>query len=186
MTRDLPAGAAIGVLHPGEMGAAVGALLAARGREVRWVSAGRSEASRRRAAEAGLHESPTLDDLVARASVILSICPPAAAVTVATEVAHVGFEGVYVDANAIAPSTAAQIDAHHRPPTTRRCVNDPLPLRSRRARRLRVIERLRKPSGPFPRADEHHGGVGAEDVLCGVDQGNAGAPARHPERGVNL
>jgi 3-hydroxyisobutyrate dehydrogenase-like beta-hydroxyacid dehydrogenase len=93
------------------MGAAVGALIAARGREVRWVSAGRSEASRRRAAEAGLRESPTLDELVAQTGVILSICPPAAAVTVAAEVADLGFDGVYVDANAIAPSTAAQIGA---------------------------------------------------------------------------
>ena len=93
------------------MGAAVGAVLAARSIDVRWASAGRSEATSRRAAEAGLYPSPTLRDLVEHSRVILAICPPAAAVTVATEVAQLGFDGVYVDANAISPSTARQIGA---------------------------------------------------------------------------
>jgi len=91
------------------MGAAVGRELAHRAREVRWVSTGRSQASRRRALEAGLHLSPSLRDLAEQAQVILSICPPAAAVEVATQVAGAGFGGVYVDANAIAPSTATRI-----------------------------------------------------------------------------
>jgi 3-hydroxyisobutyrate dehydrogenase-like beta-hydroxyacid dehydrogenase len=43
--------------------------------------------------------------------VILSICPPAAALTVAAEVARLGFDGIYVDANAISPSTAMQVGA---------------------------------------------------------------------------
>jgi 3-hydroxyisobutyrate dehydrogenase-like beta-hydroxyacid dehydrogenase len=93
------------------MGAAIGAVLVAQAIDVRWASAGRSEATRRRATQAGLDPSPTLRDLVDQTGVILSICPPGEAVTVATEVAHLGFSGVYVDANAISPSTAGQIGA---------------------------------------------------------------------------
>ena len=40
----------IGLLHPGEMGAAVGQCLAAGGHEVLWVPDGRSAATRKRAA----------------------------------------------------------------------------------------------------------------------------------------
>ena len=44
----------IGILHPGEMGASVGAALGSAGTRVGWASAGRSDASRRRAGEAGV------------------------------------------------------------------------------------------------------------------------------------
>lgn len=44
----------IGLLHPGEMGAAVAACLTARGHGVRWVSDGRGPATAARAAQAGL------------------------------------------------------------------------------------------------------------------------------------
>lgn len=101
----------VGILHPGEMGAAVGAALATRAVDVRWVPVGRSESTRRRAEQAGLRPVPTLQDLVEQSQVILSICPPAEAIRVATEVARLGFSGVYVDANAVAPSTAEQIGA---------------------------------------------------------------------------
>jgi len=93
------------------MGAAVGGTLAARSIEVRWVAAGRSEATCRRATQAGLHASASLPELVERTSVIVSICPPAAAVAVATDVAQLGFRGIYVDANAVSPATAAEICA---------------------------------------------------------------------------
>ena len=43
----------IGLLHPGEMGAAVGQCLTAAGHRVLWVPEGRSAATRKRAAEAG-------------------------------------------------------------------------------------------------------------------------------------
>ena len=49
----------------------------------------------------------TLLKLAARADVILSICPPHAAREVAGSVA--GFQGIYVDANAIAPATAREV-----------------------------------------------------------------------------
>jgi len=41
--------------------------------------------------------------------VIVSVCPPHAALDVARRVAGAGFEGVYVDANAISPATAREV-----------------------------------------------------------------------------
>jgi 3-hydroxyisobutyrate dehydrogenase-like beta-hydroxyacid dehydrogenase len=95
----------IGIVHPGAMGAAVGTVLATRGRQIGWASAGRSEATRDRAS--GLTDLGSLDRLAAACDVILSICPPHAAVEVASALA--GFGGVYVDANAVSPATAARI-----------------------------------------------------------------------------
>jgi 3-hydroxyisobutyrate dehydrogenase-like beta-hydroxyacid dehydrogenase len=93
----------VAVLHPGRMGAAVGALLAGAGHDVRWLPAGRGSGTRRRADDAGL----TAADDLSGCHVVLSICPPAAAVTTARSVA--GFGGLYVDANAVSPATAAQV-----------------------------------------------------------------------------
>jgi 3-hydroxyisobutyrate dehydrogenase-like beta-hydroxyacid dehydrogenase len=97
----------VGLLHPGEMGSAVGAALRQRGHPVLWASADRSEATARRAAEAGLEDAGTVEELARRSDVILSICPPHAALDVARSVA--GFAGVFVDANAIAPETAREV-----------------------------------------------------------------------------
>lgn len=74
-----------------------------------WVDAGRSEASAERAAAAGLLPVSTLDELAEQANVIVSVCPPSAAGDVAARVAHAGFTGIYVDANAIAPDGARAI-----------------------------------------------------------------------------
>jgi 3-hydroxyisobutyrate dehydrogenase-like beta-hydroxyacid dehydrogenase len=99
--------ATIGVLHPGSMGAAVGGALAGAGHEVLWVSGGRSAATARRAEAVGLTDAGTLGALLERSAVVLSICPPDAAAEVAAEVA--GFDGIYVDANAISPHRATEI-----------------------------------------------------------------------------
>ncbi|MBO0823477.1 MAG: NAD(P)-dependent oxidoreductase [Actinobacteria bacterium] len=99
--------AAIGLLNPGEMGAAVGQCLTGRGFQVLWASDGRSEQTAERAKAAGLDDAGTIPELAAQASVILSVCPPHAALDVAWAV-H-GFTGIYVDANAIAPGTANQV-----------------------------------------------------------------------------
>ncbi|HEY3712115.1 MAG TPA: DUF1932 domain-containing protein [Amycolatopsis sp.] len=104
-----PASTTVGLLHPGDMGAAVGALLAARGVRTLWVSEGRGVATRRRAREAGLVEVPRLEDL-AECGVVLSVCPPAFAAEVAAAVAQTPFQGVYLDANAISPRHTRQID----------------------------------------------------------------------------
>ncbi len=49
--------AEIGLLHPGEMGAAVGGCLAGLGHTVRWASAGRGAATAARARHAGLADA---------------------------------------------------------------------------------------------------------------------------------
>lgn len=99
----------IGLLHPGEMGAAVAAALGGAGKVVLWASEGRSADTARRAAEAGLVDAGSVRALTERCEVVLSICPPAAALETARSVS--GFDGLYVDANAIAPATADAVAA---------------------------------------------------------------------------
>ena len=96
------------VLHPGAMGATVAA--ACRGR-VLWVSRGRSAATRARAAAAGLAEAADLGGIVGRADTVISVCPPHAAEAVAASVAATGFDGRYVEANAVSVATAERIAA---------------------------------------------------------------------------
>ena len=97
----------VGVVHPGEMGAAMGAALRAAGHTVVWASAGRSVATAERAAAARLEDVETLEELRRRSDIVLSLCPPHAAVDVAT--AFAGFTGAYVEANAVSPATARAI-----------------------------------------------------------------------------
>ena len=99
--------AIVGLLHPGEMGAAIGRCLTARGHTVLWASQGRSPATAERAAAAGLTDVGTVAALAGRAQVIFSICPPHAALEVARSAA--GFSGLFVDANAIAPETTRSV-----------------------------------------------------------------------------
>jgi 3-hydroxyisobutyrate dehydrogenase-like beta-hydroxyacid dehydrogenase len=94
----------VGLLHPGAMGGAIGAALRAAGHDVWWASEGRSPQSAARAAEAGLADAGSVAAVLARSEVVLSICPPHAALDVARQIA--GFGGVVADCNAIAPATA--------------------------------------------------------------------------------
>jgi len=102
--------ATVGLLHPGEMGAAVGGCLVSVGHEVLWDPAGRSRASTGRALAAEL-TGVSFDRLIAKSSVIFSICPPHAAIDVAQQVADGGYRGIYVDANAVSMATAEKVDA---------------------------------------------------------------------------
>ena len=104
---DMPRGPVIGLLHPGEMGAAVGRCLTAAGYTVLWASDGRGAQTAARARAAGLADSGTAAELADRADVIFSICPPHAALDVAWAVQ--GFGGLFVDANAISPVTAREV-----------------------------------------------------------------------------
>src|SRR3954471_5235570 len=99
----------VGVLHPGEMGAALAARLCERGHDVAWAGEGRSAATRARADAAGLPDAGALDALLARCDVVVSVCPPHAALGVARAAARHGYGGVFVDANAVPPATAAVI-----------------------------------------------------------------------------
>lgn len=102
--------ATIGLLHPGEMGAAVGGCLVSVGHEVLWDPAGRSRATTGRALAAEL-TGVAFDRLIAKSSVIMSICPPHGALDVARQVAAAGYTGCYVDANAVSVATAEQVAA---------------------------------------------------------------------------
>src|SRR5260221_13268613 len=104
---DMPTAIVIGLLHPGEMGAAVGRCLTGAGYAVLWASEGRGRQTHARAVPAGLAEAGTAAEMAERADVILSICPPHAALDTAWAVQ--GFGGLYVDANAISPATAREV-----------------------------------------------------------------------------
>jgi 3-hydroxyisobutyrate dehydrogenase-like beta-hydroxyacid dehydrogenase len=104
---DMPRRPVIGLLHPGEMGAAVGRCLTGAGYEVLWASEGRGPQTAARARDAGLTDAGTPAEVADRADVIFSICPPHAALDVAWAVQ--GFGGLYVDANAISPATAREV-----------------------------------------------------------------------------
>jgi 3-hydroxyisobutyrate dehydrogenase-like beta-hydroxyacid dehydrogenase len=101
----------IGLIAPGEMGSAVGAAARVGGARVLWASEGRGARSRERAVAAGLEDAGTLAALVRRSELILSVCPPHAALEVARAVAAHRFSGLYVDANAVSPSTGREIGA---------------------------------------------------------------------------
>ncbi|MEV0415979.1 DUF1932 domain-containing protein [Streptomyces sp. NPDC050448] len=103
------------LLHPGAMGAAVAAQAVAAGHEVLWVPEGRSEATHRRAKEAGATACDSLAEALERSEIVLSICPPQAAEDVAATVAGHAFAGVYVDANAINPQRMRRIAEEIRP-----------------------------------------------------------------------
>ncbi|MEP7204197.1 MAG: DUF1932 domain-containing protein [Ilumatobacteraceae bacterium] len=97
---------ATGFLHPGAMGASLAATC--RGERL-WCSDGRSDATRSRAEAAGINDVGSLDALVQRVDVIIAVCPPASAVAVAGDVAALGFDGIYVDVNAVSPATSRAI-----------------------------------------------------------------------------
>jgi len=93
------------------MGAAVARCLRDRGHVVLWASAGRGPATAARAAAAGLVDAGTVTEIAFRCDVIVSVCPPHAALEVAREVAGAGFGGLYLDANAISPATVREVVA---------------------------------------------------------------------------
>ena len=94
----------VGLLFPGEMGALIGSAV---DDEVLWASEGRSDATRARAE--AFRDVGTVRELVAASEVVISLCPPAIAEDVAGEVAAEGFDGIYVEANAIAPERVSRI-----------------------------------------------------------------------------
>ena len=183
----------IGLLHPGEMGAAL-AMQLRPGRPILWASSGRSVATAQRAEQAGLRDVATVEELAESSEVILSVCPPHAALDVASRWQALGFTGVYVDANAVSPQTAREIGERHR--EARR------PLRGRRDRRLsaagrradaplpfglhgpgrrRALSRHRRPGpGRVRRAGL---GVGGQDGVRGVVQRRRCPAARDPGAG---
>ncbi len=99
----------IGILHPGEMGISIAASAQKGGQSVFWASEGRSNATRERAAKYQLQDTRTVANLCAECSILISVCPPDAAETVAHQIVACRFAGLYLDANAISPQRAVRI-----------------------------------------------------------------------------
>src|SRR5581483_3792683 len=108
MARDVDVAiTSVGLIHPGEMGTAVGNALVSTGREVLWASEGRSAATRERAAV--FRDVGSIEQLAVEADAIVSVVPPHAALDVARALPP--FDGIYVDANAVSPETARAVAA---------------------------------------------------------------------------
>ena len=99
----------VAVLHPGAMGASVAAAIGTAGHEVIGVTKGRSQATSDRARGAQVSFIETLEEAMSMVDVVVSICPPEAALDVARDVQETGYEGIYVDGNAVSPQTAVAI-----------------------------------------------------------------------------
>ena len=97
----------IGILHPGELGSALGRILAAGGRRVIATLEGHGPRTQRLCRGAGLEVVDSFADVVRRADVVFSVVPPSAALAVAEQYAAVGRRGLYVDVNSVSPETVA-------------------------------------------------------------------------------
>ncbi|MDE0093796.1 MAG: DUF1932 domain-containing protein [Gammaproteobacteria bacterium] len=97
------------ILHPGAMGVSIGLNLNINDHETYWVSENRSTATAKRANDQGMNEVSNLQQALEIAEVVISICPPSVAFDVAVSVAKHEFNGIYCDANAVAPDTSLRI-----------------------------------------------------------------------------
>ena len=93
------------------MGLSVAASAQNSGCTVYWASEGRSSQTADRAARLNLPDAHSLAGICESCSVIFSVCPPAAAEAQANDVLALGFRGLYVDMNAIAPQRVVRIAA---------------------------------------------------------------------------
>jgi hypothetical protein len=91
------------------MGVVLGDLLRAGGARVVWASAGRSARTKARVEGIGIDDLGTVAAVARASGLVLSICPPEAALDVAEEVIAAGFTGTYVDANAISPDRTVAV-----------------------------------------------------------------------------
>ena len=103
----------VGMMSPGDMGSAVGQVLAKHGLKVIAALGERSPRTRALGAQAGIADVVTLENLVGQADLVMSILVPNAAVATAQRVAEVmrrkGATPLYVDCNAIAVQSAHKI-----------------------------------------------------------------------------
>ena len=104
----------VGVLSPGEMGAAVATVLRTHGLRVVTCLAGRSQRTCQRAEAARLEVVPTLAQLVHTVDAVLSIVPTMNATAVgegiAQAIAQLGKPLCFIEANAISPMTSTTIE----------------------------------------------------------------------------
>ena len=105
----------IGVMSPGSMGQAIAQQLQRNGFDVWTALDGRSARSRELAAEAGIRDVGSLEQLAQQCDVILSIMNPGAALefaqALAVAIRRAGAQPLVVDCNAIAPTTMQAVYA---------------------------------------------------------------------------
>ncbi len=110
MFQPLPT---VAILSPGDMGHAVGRVLLEHGLPVITCLQGRSPRTRSLAAQAGIAQVDSYEELVQQADLLLSILVPAQALTAARQVAEAlrrtGADLLYVDCNAISPETVRRL-----------------------------------------------------------------------------
>jgi hypothetical protein len=106
----------IAFLYPGSMGASLAHLLSQVKPELTLLTSlsSRSQATIDRASASGLTNVP-LEELTSRSDIILSILPPSSALTLAREITAIlpsssrRVPPIYIDANAIAPTTVTEL-----------------------------------------------------------------------------
>ena len=105
----------VGIMSPGDMGSAVGQVLATYGLRAIAALGERSPRTRALAAESGIADVGTLENLVREADLVLSILVPDAAVAAAQQVADAmksaGSKPLYADCNSIAVQSSRKISA---------------------------------------------------------------------------
>lgn len=105
---------AIAILSTGEMGTQVAGRLKRAGARVVTIVAGRSQATAKRAEEAGIECLRDLDEIVRQADLVISLVTPFGAVPLARDVAaamaRTGRHITFVEGNSISPSTACEIE----------------------------------------------------------------------------
>jgi len=98
----------VGVLHPGAMGSTIASSLMLHHNPI-YCSEGRSQDSIQRALLHNIPDAHTLHNVVLQSDIIISVCPPHGAESVAERVSLLGFKGVFVDANAVSPQTTRRM-----------------------------------------------------------------------------
>jgi 3-hydroxyisobutyrate dehydrogenase-like beta-hydroxyacid dehydrogenase len=164
----------VGILYPGDMGHGVGRVLLEDGFKVVTTLVGRSERTRRLCASTAIAVLDSMTAVVRRADMVLSIIPPTAAQTVATDFAaavqETGRKPLFVDANAISPMTAQEVGTLIAPtgaPYLDACIVGP--ARDVRGRCIFYV------SGPQARLFEEQYGKSLRTHLLGEQIGQASA-----------
>lgn len=108
---SVPGMEVVGIVSSGAMGSAVGARLRDGGLRVVVALDGRTERTRRLAADAGLDDVGSLPSLLHESDVVLSVVPPGRAIDVAAAIAAAAGPArpLVADLNAVSPASARRI-----------------------------------------------------------------------------
>lgn len=99
------------VLHPGAMGVAIANSVQRSGATVRAVVNNRSVETKLRAEKSGFQHCRSLTEALDGSDIVLCVCPPHAAIEVASAVADTNFSGLYADCNAISPDRTRMVES---------------------------------------------------------------------------